>query len=82
MGETSSIYWRGLVAASFLLAIAGCASTADCTSDWYTKGWTDGRYGSFAQADLYAKRCPGVDAEAYNRGWRDGNSARPSLGGM
>ena len=65
------------------LLAAGCATTADCsTSDWYGKGWSDGRFGSFAQADLYAKRCPGVDVDAYNKGWRDGNSARPSLGGM
>jgi hypothetical protein len=64
------------------LLVAGCGTTADCGSDWYTKGWSDGRYGAFAQADLYARRCPGVDADAYNKGWRDGNSARPALGGM
>ncbi len=61
---------------------ASCASTADCGSDWYAKGWSDGRFGAFAQADLYARRCPSVDADAYNKGWRDGNAARPSLGGM
>jgi len=61
---------------------AGCATTADCSSDWYSKGWSDGRFGAFAQADLYAKRCPGVDTDAYNRGWREGNAARPALGGM
>ena len=60
--------------AAALLA-AGCASTADCGGDWYTRGWSDGRYGAFAQADLYARRCPGVDADAYNKGWRDGNAA-------
>ena len=64
------------------LLVAGCASTADCGGDWYTRGWSDGRFGAFAQADLYARRCPVVDADAYNRGWRDGNAARPSLGGM
>ena len=64
------------------LLTAGCASAADCTSDWYSKGWSDGRFGSFAQADLYAKRCPGIDSDAYNKGWRDGNASRPALGGM
>ena len=67
--------------AAVLLA-AGCASTADCTADWYSHGWSDGRYGRFAQADLYAGRCSGVDADAYNRGWRDGNAARPTIGGL
>jgi len=57
------------------LILSGCASTADCGSDWYAKGWSDGRYASFAQADLCARRCPGVDADAYNKGWRDGNAA-------
>ena len=66
----------------FALAAGGCATTADCGGDWYGHGWSDGRYGAFAQADLYARRCPAVDAAEYNRGWRDGNSARPSLGGM
>jgi hypothetical protein len=33
------------------LLVAGCGTTADCGSDWYTKGWSDGRYGAFAQAD-------------------------------
>ena len=64
------------------LLVAGCAGTADCGGDWYTRGWSDGRFGAFAQADLYARRCPGLDADAYNRGWRDGNAARPALGGM
>ena len=62
------------------LLTAGCATTADCTSDWYTKGWSDGRFGALQQADLYAKRCPGVDADAYNRGWRDGDAERPRGG--
>ena len=64
------------------LILSGCASTADCGNDWYAKGWSDGRFASFAQADLYAQRCPGVDTDAYNKGWRDGNAARPTLGGM
>ena len=64
------------------LVVAGCASTMDCSGDWYARGWSDGRFGAFAQADLYARRCPGIDADAYNKGWRDGNAARPSLGGM
>jgi len=60
---------------------AGCATDADCGSDWYATGWRDGRFGSFAQADLYARRCPGVDAAAYNRGFQDGERERPSRGG-
>jgi len=80
-GRISGIRAPFLFLGAALLA-AGCASTADCGGDWYTRGWSDGRYGAFAQADLYARRCPGVDADAYNRGWRDGNAARPSLGGM
>ena len=69
-----------------LLAVAlvagGCAGTADCGSDWYAHGWRDGRYGAFAQAELYTRRCAGVDVSEYNRGWRDGYSERPTLGGM
>jgi hypothetical protein len=64
------------------LVAAGCASTADCGGDWYTRGWSDGRYGAFAQADLYAQRCSTVDANAYNKGWHDGYAARPTSGGM
>jgi hypothetical protein len=64
------------------LCVVGCASSADCGGDWYSQGWSDGRYGAFAQADLYARRCPVVDADAYNRGWRDGNAARPTIGGL
>lgn len=73
-----------LLSVAFALAASGCATstTADCGEDWYTHGWRDGRYGAFAQAELYARRCAAVDATEYNRGWRDGNSARPGLGGM
>jgi hypothetical protein len=71
-----------LVTAAFTLTVVGCASTRDCDGDWYAKGWSDGRFGTFAQADLYARRCPGVDGDAYNRGWRDGYASRPTMGGM
>ena len=71
-------------AAFLLLALvtAGCATSADCGGDWYAHGWKDGRYGAFAQAELYAQRCPAVDASRYNAGWQDGASQRPTLGGM
>ena len=71
-----------LLTAAFTLTVAGCASTGDCGGDWYAKGFSDGRFGTFAQADLYARRCRGVDVEAYNTGWREGNASRPTLGGM
>ena len=45
-------------------------------------GWRDGRVGTFPQGDLYARRCNAGDIEKYNAGYRDGYSARPSLGGM
>ena len=84
-GKFAAVYFRltsALVSLAAVLLAAGCASTADCTGDWYGHGWSDGRYGTFAQADLYARRCPEVDADAYNRGWRDGNAARPTIGGL
>ena len=68
------------VALTAAAMVGGCATTADCDSDSYQLGWRDGRYGSFPQAELYAKRCPGIDVGRYNEGWRDGNSARPSVG--
>ena len=71
-----------LPALTAVLVMAGCASTGDCSGDWYGHGWSDGRYGTFAQADLYARHCPGIDADAYNRGWRDGSAARPTVGGL
>ncbi|HZE61862.1 MAG TPA: hypothetical protein VE085_15060 [Burkholderiales bacterium] len=64
------------------LLLAGCATGADCPDDWYARGWSDGRYGALAQGDLYARRCAGVDVAAYNTGWRDGQTAKPTLGGM
>ena len=64
------------------LALTGCATTTDCSGGWYSHGWRDGRYGTFAQAELYARRCPAVDVGEYNRGWRDGVNERPTLGGM
>ncbi len=73
---------KALLALGCALAIGGCATAADCGGDWYAHGWRDGRYGAFAQAELYARRCPGVDASEYNRGWRDGAAERPTLGGM
>jgi hypothetical protein len=73
---------RTFLSLAALLVAAGCAGTADCGGDWYTRGWSDGRYGAFAQADLYARRCPTVDADAYNKGWYDGHAARPTSGGM
>ena len=70
-----------VIALAGALTSAGCA-TSDCGSDWYSTGRSDGRVGTFAQADVYARRCPAVNTAEYNRGWRDGASERPSLGGM
>jgi hypothetical protein len=68
-----------LLIASLLLTAAagGCASTADCGGDWFAIGQRDGRLGATPQADLYARRCPAVDAERYGEGWRDGFDRRP-----
>jgi hypothetical protein len=91
VAEIRASAWRANIAAmnyaawltlGFALASSGCATTADCGGDWYAHGWRDGRYGAFAQAELYARRCATVDVGEYNRGWRDGAADRPTLGGM
>ena len=65
-----------LLALSALLA--GCATASECAGDWYSIGQRDGRFGAFAQADLYAQRCGAVDVEKYDAGYRDGYAARPN----
>lgn len=71
------------LALGFALAAVGCATAGDCGPDWYAVGERDGRIGTFPQADLYAGRCKvPVDAAAYQSGYRDGYSQRPTLGGM
>jgi len=60
------------------LAIAGCATSADCGSDWRSTGERDGRLGAGSQAERYAARCGvPVDAAAYEEGYRLGFSHRP-----
>jgi len=77
---------RSLVQAASVPAcavlVAGCGTLSDCGGDWYDVGQRDGRVGTFAQPDLYARRCPAVDVERYNAGYRAGISGRPNLGGM
>jgi hypothetical protein len=58
-------------------ALAGCATAGDCGGNWYATGQRDGRLGATPQADLYARRCPAVDAQRYGDGWRDGFGQRP-----
>jgi hypothetical protein len=64
------------------LLVSGCASSVNCPEDWYARGWSDGRFGALAQGNRYAGRCTGADVAAYDRGWRDGQAAKPTLGGM
>src|SRR5687767_2775671 len=60
------------------LAIAGCATSADCGSDRRPTGERDGRRGAGSQAERYAARCGvPVDAAAYDEGYRLGFSHRP-----
>lgn len=59
------------------LAMAGCATSGDCSGDWYAIGQRDGRLGANPQAELYAQRCAAVDAGRYRDGWRDGFAQRP-----
>ena len=35
---------------------------------------------SDAMSGIASQNCPGVDADAYNRGWRDGDAERPRGG--
>ena len=66
----------------FIATTLGCASLNSCNGDWYERGWSDGLYGASPRAGRYAERCPGVNAREYNRGWRDGDAARPLVGWM
>ena len=62
----------------FAVAAAACATSGDCSGDWYGIGQRDGRLGATPQAELYAKRCSAVDAEKYAEGWRSGYGQRPN----
>jgi hypothetical protein len=62
---------------AYAATLAGCATSSDCGGDWYATGQRDGRLGATPQADLYARRCPAVDAERYGEGWRNGFAQRP-----
>src|SRR5580765_849309 len=70
-----------LLLASITL-LSSCVTASECAGDWYSIGLRDGRFGVFAQADIYARRCGVVDTEKYNAGYRDGYASRPNPVGL
>lgn len=62
-----------------VLALSGCAGTADCGPDWFAIGQRDGRINAGSQAERYAARCSGsVDRDRYAEGYAEGFSHRPT----
>lgn len=82
MTPTTRTSLSALAAAAFAATLlAGCATSADCGSDWYAVGERDGRLGAQPQGDYYASRCAGpVDRARYASGWQAGYAQRPLPG--
>jgi hypothetical protein len=62
-----------------VLALSGCATTADCGPDWLSIGQRDGRINAGSQVERYAARCGvSVDRDRYAQGYAEGFSQRPT----